>query len=231
MIKITNFVIRKLGRKNYNIDEQISNFDLFLIIKTRFFQFLRGLWLKFFIKSSSGIIFKGRKVKITHCNKIKTGKTLVLNDNVKINALSKKGILFGNNVTLQENTMIECTGVIGELGEGLIVGDNVGISHNCFIQVRGEVIIGSNVLMGPGVYVFSENHSFNHLDIFINEQGTSRKGVSIGDGVWIGSRSVILDGVTIGENSIIAAGSIVNKNVPKFEIWGGCPARLIKKRE
>ena len=58
----------------------------------------------------------------------------------------------------------------------------------------------------------------------------TRKGVIIEDGVWLGTRSVILDGVTIGKNSIIAAGSIVNKNVPAYSIAGGVPAKLIRDR-
>jgi acetyltransferase-like isoleucine patch superfamily enzyme len=37
--------------------------------------------------------------------------------------------------------------------------------------------------------------------------------------------------VTIGENSIVAAHSFINKNIPKNEIWGGVPAKLIKKLE
>ena len=151
---------------------------------------------------------------------------------VNIQHVYSKEIFFGNsNVTIQNSTIIECTGVISELGAGLIIGNNVGIAPNCFIQVRGNVNIGSNVLFGPGVYLFSENHNYSNIDKFINEQGTSRKGVIIRDGVWVGSRSIILDGVSIGENSIIAAGSVVTKNVPPFEIWGGAPAKFIKARK
>ena len=230
MRQILNRIIQKLGRKNYQIDPNLSNIDLMIILRVRFFQLVRGAFLKIRLKSSSGLIFKGRYVKILHCSKIKVGKTLILHDNVFINALSKYGIIFGDNVTIHENTNIECSGVLNELGECLIIGNNVGISHSCFIQVRGKVEIGSNVIFGPGVYIFSENHNFNRLDISINEQGTNRKGVKIGNGVWIGARSIILDGVTIGENSIIAAGSVVTKNVSPFMIYGGCPAKLIKKR-
>jgi acetyltransferase-like isoleucine patch superfamily enzyme len=231
MINFLNRVIQKLGRKNYKIDSSISKIDLIIILKTRFSQLIKGFFLKFYMKSSSGLIFRGHNVKISHCYKIKAGKTLILHDNVNINALSKEGIIFGDNVTIHENTVIECTGVINELGEGLVIGNNVGISHSCFIQVRGKVEIGSNVIFGPGVYVFSENHRFDELDLYINEQGTERKGVKIKNGVWIGARSIILDGVSIGENSIIAAGSVVTKDVPSFEIWGGCPAKLIKNRK
>jgi acetyltransferase-like isoleucine patch superfamily enzyme len=230
MKSILNKIIKKLGRSNYEIDSRISNRDINIILRARFFQLIRGFFLKLSLNYSSGLIFRGKGVKISHCKKIKAGKTLILHDNVNINALSVHGIVFGNNVTIHENSIIECTGVITELGEGLVVGNNVGISHSCFIQVRGKVEIGSNVIFGPGVYVFSENHNFDALDKYINEQGTNRKGVKIDDGVWIGARSVILDGVSIGKNSIIAAGSIVTRNVPSFEIWGGCPARLIKSR-
>lgn len=49
------------------------------------------------------------------------------------------------------------------------------------------------------------------------------------DDVFIGCRSIILKGVTIGARSIIAAGSVVTKDVPADEIWGGNPAQFIKK--
>ena len=45
----------------------------------------------------------------------------------------------------------------------------------------------------------------------------------------IETRAVILKGCTIGENSIIGASSVVTKDVPDYEIWGGNPARFIKK--
>ena len=36
-------------------------------------------------------------------------------------------------------------------------------------------------------------------------------------------------GVTIGEEAIVAAGSVVIKDIPNGEIWGGNPAKPIKK--
>lgn len=64
----------------------------------------------------------------------------------------------GNNFSLGQNSIIECTGVIRELGESLVIGDNVGISANAFISVRGKVKIGDSTIFGPGVSLFSENH-------------------------------------------------------------------------
>jgi|GEM_PF-3592417 len=58
------------------------------------------------------------------------------------------------------------------------------------------------------------------------------KRISIGDNCVIGVGSIIMPGVTIGDNAIIAANSTVLKNqkIKKGEMWGGSPARLIKKR-
>jgi acetyltransferase-like isoleucine patch superfamily enzyme len=54
--------------------------------------------------------------------------------------------------------------------------------------------------------------------------------VIIGNDVWIGTNATILSGVTIENGAVIAAGSMVTKNVGKYEIWGGNPARIIRKR-
>lgn len=50
------------------------------------------------------------------------------------------------------------------------------------------------------------------------------------DEVWVGARVVILRGVRIGHGAVIAAGGVVTKDVPAMEIWGGVPARFIRRR-
>lgn len=225
-----NKMIGFLGRKNYKVDKNLAMYDIIILLYSKFFSLLRGFILKITLKESKGLIFLGKRSKISFRNKISMGKTITIGDNVEINGLSKHGIKIGDNVSILKNTIIECTGVIRHLGESLVIGNNVGIAQNCFIQVRGKVDIGNNVIFGPNVSIFSENHIFKNPDLPVNAQGESRKGVKIGNGVWVGTRAVILDGVTVGENSIIAAGSIVNKDVMPYSIIGGVPARLIKMR-
>lgn len=229
MRNLINRTIQRLGKTNYKVDELIGNYDLSIIISARFFQAIRGMFLKPFLKKSSGLIFLGKRTYLRHCNKISLGKTVTIESNVHISALTRRGIIIGNNVTLKANTVID-SGSIQNIGEGLLIGDNVGISQNSFIQVSGQVTIGNNVIIGPGTSIFSENHNHSDLEIPINEQGVVRKGVTICDGVWIGSNVVILDGVVIGKSSIVAAGAVVNKDVPDFSIVGGVPAKVIKMR-
>ncbi len=230
-MKLIDKIIEKLGRKNYTVDKSITKFQIIKISLGKFIQLLRGYFVRTRLKHCDGFLFVGKKVKIHFPEMLTVGRTVMMGSNVEINALSKEGIKIGNNVSILKNTIIECTGVIRELGVGLEIGNNVGIAQNCFIQVRGKVVIGSNIMFAPNVSIFSENHIFSSVDLPILEQGTSRIGVVIEDDVWLGTRSVILDGVRIGRGSIVAAGAIVNKDVPPYSIVAGIPAKVIKKRK
>ncbi len=55
--------------------------------------------------------------------------------------------------------------------------------------------------------------------------------ITIGKNCFIGARSLIMPNVTIGNSCIVAAGSVVTKDIPSGEIWGGVPAKFIKKVE
>ena len=228
MKKVVNQIIKRLGRSDYHLDDNITNIDLLIIVWIKGMQVIRGFYYKLFLKKTKGLLFIGKNVELNFCSKISCGKSVTIDNNVKINALSKNGINIGNNVSILKNTIIDCIGVFNNIGEGLIIGNNVGIAQNCFIQVRANVSIGNDVIFGPNVSIFSENHLFENTNIPIRKQGVSRKGVLIEEGVWIGTRAVVLDGVTIGKNSVIAAGSVVNKNVPPYTVFGGVPAKLIK---
>jgi acetyltransferase-like isoleucine patch superfamily enzyme len=230
MRQLLNRIIQKLGRSNYEIDSRLPTLSLFSLLVSKSSQLLRGLWFKWTLKKASGLIFTGRHVKIRHKQLIRTGKTLTLGDYVEINALSKEGVTIGDHVSILKGTIIECTGVLRNLGEGLVIGNNVGIAQNAFIQVRGKVIIGNDVIFGPNISIFSETHIFNNPDIPIKLQGETRKGVTIEDGVWIGAGATILDGVTVGRNAVVAAGAVVTRSVPPFAVVGGVPAREIRER-
>ena len=53
---------------------------------------------------------------------------------------------------------------------------------------------------------------------------------SVGNDVWIGYGAIILPGAMIGDGAIIGAGAVVTHAVGDFEIVGGVPARVIRKR-
>jgi acetyltransferase-like isoleucine patch superfamily enzyme len=104
---------------------------------------------------------------------------------------------------------------------------------NVSITAKKSVLIGENVFIGDGVAIFDTDFHPLDLENRLNGQKgdvhTKFDSVVIGDGVFIGTRSIILKGVKIGRRSIIGAGSIVTKSVPSDQVWAGNPARYIKK--
>ena len=109
------------------------------------------------------------------------------------------------------------------------IGDYSGVGVNC--ELNGEITIGKNVLMGPEVVVYTQNHEFRDKETLIQMQGyRSEEPVSIGDDVWIGRRVIILPGVHIGTGAVIGAGAVVAKDVPEYAIAVGNPVKIIGKR-
>ena len=229
--KILSKVISKIKKEDYKVDENITFSVVFGLILKKVMMIFRGIIRKPFFNKSNGTLFIGKKCDLKNKRKITFLGSATIEDYTKIDALSKGGITIGNNFSIGRNSIIECTGVLRELGEELEIGENVGIAANAFIAVRGKVKIGSNTIIGPGVSIHSENHSFQELDTPIRLQGATRKGVTIGEDCWIGSKAVILDGVNIGNHVIVAAGAVVNKDVPDYAIVGGVPAKIIKMRK
>lgn len=113
----------------------------------------------------------------------------------------------------------------------LTIKDGAGMSNSsilCFHSVtieEGAMIGGGcEILDGDGHALDSEARaSGGNIGKFAP--------VIIGKKAFIGGLSVILKGVTVGEGSIVAMGSVVTKSIPPHEIWGGVPARFIKKAD
>lgn len=102
------------------------------------------------------------------------------------------------------------------------IGDNSGLGVRC--EINGEVEIGNNVMMGPDVIIYTQNHAFRDKDSLIINQGYYQpQKVVIGDDVWIGRRVIILPGVHIGRGAVIGAGAVVAKDIPEYAIAVGNP--------
>lgn len=112
----------------------------------------------------------------------------------------------------------------------LTIGKRAFIGQNAYIGAYQPIAIGDNSLIGAYSYIISANHVYENRSLPIRDQGFSGAPILIEEDVWIGTHVVVLPGVTIGKGAIIAAGSVVNKNVPPYEIWGGTPAKYLKTR-
>lgn len=109
------------------------------------------------------------------------------------------------------------------------LGDFSDIGYKARIQ--GKCIIGKHVMMAPECQIWTINHNTEIIPGQAWPSGNRpEKPVIIDDGVWLGSRVIILPGVHIGEGAIIGAGAVVAKDIPPYAIAVGNPAKVIKYR-
>lgn len=119
-----------------------------------------------------------------------------------------------------------------------IINGNISVGENTYINNYGRIVsgenskvqIGKNCAIGRFLSCSSRTHDLKcptsteeynpHLRI--------EKDIIIGDNVWIGDKVTIKEGVMIDDYAVIGANSVVTKNVKKFEIVGGIPAKHIR---
>ena len=133
--------------------------------------------------------------------------------------LKSAGIGLGRNVRFCGRSWI--------YGRGdLLIGDETWISPGAIIFTHESVAIniGARCDIGPGVEFITGSHD---IGTSLRRAGNGHaKAIIVGDGVWIGAKSIILGGVTIGSGSIIAAGSLVRFDVPPNSLVAGVPAEV-----
>lgn len=107
-------------------------------------------------------------------------------------------------------------------------------------SLKEKILIGSYSSIGQNVCIVDFNHQVDKVSsCFLNHllfgkgylYDIKTKGeVIIEEDVWIGSNSVILPGIRIGRGAVIGAGSVVTKDVPRYSIVHGSPAKVYAMR-
>ena len=220
----------KLRNPNFKLDEDLNSQAIVQFIWVQVICVLRGFKFLYMLKSPNMAIL-GRSTKFFNSSKFKFGKFLKLGDFVYISALGKKGVSFGNNVSIGAHSRVVVSTTLNEIGEHIIIGNNVGIGEFAYLGGAGGLEIGDDCIVGQYLSCHPENHNYQDTSQLIRNQGVNRSGIKIGKNCWIGSKVTILDGVTIGNGCIIAAGAVVNASFPDNCIIGGVPAKLLKTIE
>lgn len=114
-----------------------------------------------------------------------------------------------------------------DYGYNIRLGANAYFNFNCVILDVMPVTIGANVLMGPGVHIYTALHPMTATERRTGLEFASA--VVIGDDVWIGGGSIICPGVHIGSGCVIGAGSVVTRDLPEGVFAAGNPCRMIRQ--
>lgn len=192
---------------------------------------VRGTANRPFMRHSGGALYIGSNAKVIGRRFISHDGRLILEDGALVQGTARSGLTFGADVSIGHGTMIRPSSLYGgEAGSGLKMGNRSSIGAMGFVGCSGSIVIGNDVMIGPGAFLFSENHVFDALDETIKSQGVRRGFLTIGDDCWIGGGARLMSGVCVGQGAVVAAGSVVTHDVSPFSVVGGVPARLLKLR-
>lgn len=109
----------------------------------------------------------------------------------------------------------------------LEIGENCWIGRDFSLEGNGKVHIGSNCDLAPAIVCVTGSHEIGDYNRRAGEGYNS--GIGIGDGSWLGTRTIILPGIDIGKAVVIGAGSVVTKNLAEGSVYVGNPAKLMRK--
>lgn len=145
-----------------------------------------------------------------------------------------------SNIIIKEKCHLGGT-VISLCGGKILISDHTYIGNRTKIGAKESVTIDECVIISDDVVIMDNN---NHptdpaMRMEMSQSGTfsgelwgwknaDSKPVHIEKNVWIGRSSTILKGVTVGEGAIVGACSVVTKDVPKYAVVAGNPAKVVK---
>lgn len=122
---------------------------------------------------------------------------------------------------------------------GAKIGKNCNVNCHCFVE--NDVVLGDNVTVKSGVYLWDGLRIGNNVFIgpnvtFTNDKYPRSKNYPekfletfVEDGASIGAAATIFGGTRIGKGAMVGAGSLVTKDIPAHTLWYGSPAKLIRK--
>lgn len=107
----------------------------------------------------------------------------------------------------------------------LQLGDNVWIGENVWIDNLVDIIISNNVCISQGALLLTGNHNYNSesFDLIPSE-------IRIESGCWVCAKCVVCPGSYIEKNAVLQVGSVAKGVIASSSIYGGVPAKFIRKR-
>lgn len=138
----------------------------------------------------------------------------------------------GNHSTISAGTVLAFGDHHNGFGQ-IKIGESTWLGqYNNLRAGGGDILIGDHCLVSQFCTLVASNHSMGR-DIRIKEQRPDerKRGVSLGNDVWLGAGVTVLPGVAIGDGVVVGAGSVVSRDIPSYQIWAGVPARKIGQRD
>jgi len=137
---------------------------------------------------------------------------------VKIFLLRLFGAKIGKGITVKPSVNIKYPWL-------LEVGDYTWIGEKVWIDNLVKVKIGNNCCLSQGAMLLTGNHNYKKstFDLMVGE-------ITLEDGVWIGTKSIVCPGVVCQSHSVLSVNSVASSDIEAYKIYRGNPAIVIKER-
>ena len=140
-------------------------------------------------------------------------------------------VFYPENIELHDNVYVGHNAILKGYHRGLMtIGAGSWIGQQCFFHSAGDITIGQDVGVGPGVKILTSYHGDEGISKPIMHARVELASVAIGDGADIGIGAIILPGVTVGRGAQVGAGAVVTADVPDYAVVAGVPARVLRLR-
>lgn len=112
-------------------------------------------------------------------------------------------------------------------GRDISIGRAAYVNTGVFFDGTDAVEVGARVHLGMQSMILTGGHDLGPVAC---RAGDIRPApVTIGDGAWIGARAILMPGVRIGAGAIVAAGAVVTSDCEAGGLYGGVPAKLLRR--
>jgi acetyltransferase-like isoleucine patch superfamily enzyme len=151
------------------------------------------------------------------------GRSVIIEPGVLI--FHPENVELGDNVYIGHYTIVK-----GYYRGRMVIGSGTWIGQQCFFHSAGDLIVGKNVGIGPGVKIITSYHAEEGISKPILHSRIEFASVVIEDDADIGVGAIILPGVTVSKGAKVGAGAVVTRDVPAYAIVAGVPARVMRMR-
>ena len=153
-----------------------------------------------------------------------------LRDRVKVSPSAR--VQLSGQIRFGKNSVVKPLAIVQTSGGSITFGENCAISSfNHIAAGQADIVAGDYVRTAPNVTFVATSRNYRDKSRPVIEQGSTDRGITIGNDVLIGSGAVLLDGCRIGDGAIIGAGSVVSGEVAPYSVVFGAPAKVIMWRQ
>jgi putative colanic acid biosynthesis acetyltransferase WcaF len=147
---------------------------------------------------------------------------IVVNNSLQPSTRIRVGLLRLFGAKIGRNTLIRNIHV--KFPWNLEIGDRCWLGEGVWLHNQDQLTIGADSVISQQSFITTGSHELRRTMDLVTRP------VSIGQGVWITSRCIVLAGVEIGDNAVLTPGSVAHRSLAGGGVYGGNPAQFLRAR-